>query len=49
MAMIIISHDLGVVAGVADRVMIMYARPGGRDRTGCARCTSRPGTRTPAA
>ncbi|GAB3805145.1 ABC transporter ATP-binding protein [Micromonospora zhanjiangensis] len=25
MAMILISHDLGVVAGVADRVMIMYA------------------------
>jgi len=25
MAMILISHDLGVVAGVADRVMLMYA------------------------
>ena len=29
---VLISHNLGVIADVAQRVMIMYARPAGRDR-----------------
>ena len=30
MAMIIITHDMGVVAEAADDIIVMYAGPGGR-------------------
>ena len=45
-SMILITHDLGVVAGMADRVMVMYAGKPVETGAGRRRSSSAPGCRT---
>ena len=42
MAIVFITHDLGIVQRFADRVYVMRARRGGRDRRRPARSSPRP-------
>ena len=45
-ALIMITHDLGVVAGLCDEVNVLYARPRRRARATGTSCSPRRGTRT---
>ena len=46
-ALVMITHDLGVVAGLCDTVNVLYARPGRGDGPTGGRCSPSRGTRTP--
>ena len=46
LALILISHDLSVLAETCDRIAVMYAGPDRRDRAGRRGLRARPSTRT---
>ena len=49
MAIALVTHDLGVVAGLCERVMVMYAGPGGRGGAGRPSCSAARSIPTPRA